>query len=211
MRDDKLSWTLIYTSQEATQHDGIGASGDSLGDITRVLNTTICNNRHTMLTGEKSTVINRGDLWHPNTRDNASRANSTCTDTYFHSVCSCLDKGLSCLGCHDIAHDQLHLSSKTFFYLRHRFNDHARVSVGGIYYQHIHSLFDQGGTTSTSIWSYTDCGPNTQATIFVFGSMWVENFLLDILHGDKALEHSVLIHHRQFLDLIAMEAISCLL
>src|SRR5450759_4649855 len=142
MGDDQLSRTLIYPCQESTQHDRIRPGSNSLSDVARVLNATICDNRHAMLTGKMCAIINCCDLWHPDAGDYASRADSSRADTHLDGIDSCLDERLCCLQGDDIARNQLYLFPKTVLYLRHRLDDHMRMGVRGIHHQHIDPFFN---------------------------------------------------------------------
>src|SRR5712691_439910 len=73
MRDDQFAGTLIDAGQQASQHHSIGTGSDSFGDIARILNATIADDRHTVATCGTCAVINRGDLRHANTGDDPCR------------------------------------------------------------------------------------------------------------------------------------------
>src|SRR5712691_3139567 len=69
--DDQFAWALVDARQQATQHDGVCTSSDGLGDIARVLDTTVGDDRHIILAGNAGAVIDGGYLWHANSRDDA--------------------------------------------------------------------------------------------------------------------------------------------
>src|SRR5215469_18771187 len=85
------------------------------------------------------------------------------------------------------------------------------MSMRGISYEDIYPFFDQRGTTITGIRSHTYCSADTKAAILIFRCIGVEDFLRDVLHGDETLEHTVLIHYRKLLDLVAVQTITGLL
>src|SRR2546421_6448513 len=125
LRDDELSGTLIYSRQEAPQHDCISTRSDGFSNITGVLNATISDDGHTMLASKLSTIINCCDLRHANAGDDTSCTDSARTYTYFDCVYPCLDKRFCSLRRNDIARDQLSLFPKAVLYLGHCFDDHA--------------------------------------------------------------------------------------
>src|SRR6266699_122487 len=60
LRDHQFTGTLVDARQQAAQHDGVGASGDGLGDIAGVLDTAVCDDRHIILVGNAGAVVNGG-------------------------------------------------------------------------------------------------------------------------------------------------------
>src|SRR6266516_4565530 len=81
----------------------------------------------------------------------------------------------------------------------------------GIDHKYIHTLFDQGSAAIFSIWTHTYSSSNAQATILIFGGIWVQDFLLYVFYGYQAFKQAMLINHRQLFNLVAMQAIVCLL
>src|SRR6266487_3205652 len=74
MRDHQFTRALVDARQQATQHDGVGASSDSLGDISGVLNASISDDRHIILAGNAGAVIDGGYLRHADARDDTCGA-----------------------------------------------------------------------------------------------------------------------------------------
>src|SRR5579859_3957335 len=85
------------------------------------------------------------------------------------------------------------------------------MPMRGIDDQYIYPLFNQGATASETIWPNTNGGPHTQTAKFIFGGVRIQDLLLDILHGDQAFEHAMIIDYWQFLDLVTMQAVAGLL
>src|SRR5450432_2212529 len=211
MRDGKFTRTLVNSRQQTPEHNSVGASGDGFGDISRVLNASITNNRNVVAACNTSTIIDGGDLGQANTSDNTGRADGSCADTNFYRVGSCLDQFLCCLCCDNIARNELHLFAKMIMNICHSFDDHTRMSMGSVNNQYINAFLNERGATIHIVRSNTYRGGNTQATKFVFGGMRIENLLLNILHRDQPSQHAMLVHYGQLFNLVAMKAIASLL
>src|SRR6266852_768741 len=69
--DDQFARALVDARQQATQHDGVRAGSDGLGDIAGVLDTAVCNDRHIILAGNVGAVVDGGYLRHANACDDA--------------------------------------------------------------------------------------------------------------------------------------------
>ena len=66
-RDDQVAGTLVRSREQAAEHNGIGASDNSFGDITRVLDAAIANNWNIIATRNQGTVIDSRNLGHTHT------------------------------------------------------------------------------------------------------------------------------------------------
>src|SRR5436305_11977247 len=93
MRDDQFAGAFIDSSKETTEHDGISTGGDSFGDITRILDTTIGDHRYIVGASSRCTVVDGGDLGHADTGDDAGGADGTGTNTYFDGIDTGGDQG----------------------------------------------------------------------------------------------------------------------
>jgi len=60
--DLRAAGRLLTPSQQRTQHDYIGACGDGLGNIARILDSSICNDGYTIFCGHLGRGINYSAL-----------------------------------------------------------------------------------------------------------------------------------------------------
>src|SRR5690242_8471355 len=185
----------------------MSACCDGFSNITGVLYATISHNRHIIWTSGTGAFIYSSDLGNTYASNNAGGADSTRTDAYLYSIDPRLDKSPGRFGGHDVACHQLYLVPETIFHMCHCLDNHMGVRMRSIYNKQIHPLFDQSGTTCIGIGSDTDSSSDTQAAIFILGCIRIQNLLLYILDGDEAFEQPMLIHHRQLLNFVAMQAI----
>src|SRR5579885_2454506 len=105
MRDNQFAWAFIHPRQQASQHDRIGPGGNGFGDIPRILDTTIGDDWHVILSRYLGAVINGGDLRHANTGDDARCTNSSRSNTYLDGIRSRLNYRLCRLSRDNITRD----------------------------------------------------------------------------------------------------------
>src|SRR6185503_4899858 len=71
--DQDASGRLVRAGEHRAEHDGVGAGGDRLRDVARRRETAVGDQGHALLRGQVGTVVDRGDLGHPDAGDNAGR------------------------------------------------------------------------------------------------------------------------------------------
>src|SRR5258706_14019418 len=163
----------------------MSASSNSFSHIAGVLNAPITNDGYAIRPSRACAIIDSGNLWHTDPCNDTCGTDSSRTNTYLDGIYACLDQGLGGLSRHHITRNQLGTVTKTFFHPRHCLDDHARMSMRDIDYQHIDTFLDQGRTAVISIRSHSHSCTYTQAPVFVLGCVGIENFLLDVFHGDE--------------------------
>ena len=90
----KSSRTLVTTCKNTSHHTYIGTSSDGLRHISRILDTTICNNRNAIFFRHSVAVHNRGNLRNTDTRYYTRSTDRSWPDTDFDRIYTSFDQSL---------------------------------------------------------------------------------------------------------------------
>src|SRR5690606_22491239 len=93
---------------QTTQHDGIGAGSDGLGNVTRIADAAVGDHRHAGLGECGGNVIDGSDLRHADTGHDASGADGAGADADLDTVGTMIDQCKRSGGGCDISADNLY-------------------------------------------------------------------------------------------------------
>ena len=69
----------------------------------------------------------------------------------------------------------------------------------------VHSRPDQSHDSVSCVWADPDGGTNSEASPLVLGGVRVLARLLDVLDGDQSAKVEMLVHYREFLNLVLLQ------
>ena len=85
----------------------MGPDANGLGNVSRILDAAVSNERDVILLGHFAAVFDRGQLRNTDSGHNAGGADGAWPDPYFHSPGACFDESFSAFsGCY-VAGDDL--------------------------------------------------------------------------------------------------------
>jgi hypothetical protein len=134
----------------------------------------------------------------------ARRADGSRADPDFQSVNAQRDQILRAFKRGHVPGDDLHLRQAVTERFD-RFQNALGMAVRRIDRQHVRLGLGHFHGALQEIARGADGGANAQATLLVFGRIWILEFFLDVLDGDQALEVEVLIHDKQLLDAVILQ------
>ena len=89
--NDRVARAFGEPGEESADHDDMGTGGNRLGDIARIANPAVGDDRNPA--GRRlGRLVDRGDLGHAHARDNPRRANRARPDPYLHGIGTRLDQ-----------------------------------------------------------------------------------------------------------------------
>ena len=113
----RLTGRLLTAGHQRADHHHGTAGRNGLYDFAAVLNTTVCNDRDTVLVGHLCCVINRCDLGHTDTGNHTGGADRAGADTHLYRICTGLDQSLGALCGGHITGNQRDLRERIFHLL----------------------------------------------------------------------------------------------
>ena len=124
----RSSGTFLASCKQRADHDHIGAGGNSLGQVSGIFDTTICNNWNTRLAGNRISVHNRSQLRHADTSYHSCSTDRSRTNTYLDCVRTSRDQisGSVCSG--NITRNYLRIR-KCIFEFSHTLNNISGMSM----------------------------------------------------------------------------------
>src|SRR5690606_29825350 len=105
--EDEVAWALLTPGEERTDHHGVSAGDERLGDVTRVLQATVADERHPRRSAGPRGVEDRRHLGHPDAGHDAGRADRARAHADLDRVHAGIDEGLGALPGGDVAADDL--------------------------------------------------------------------------------------------------------
>jgi hypothetical protein len=102
-----LAGRFFRAREEAADHHGVRAGGERLGDVARIADAAIGDQRHVGVRERFRDVRDGGDLRHADARDDPRRADRAGTDADLHRVGTAVYERLRRCGRRDIAADHL--------------------------------------------------------------------------------------------------------
>ena len=191
-----LAGRLLGAGEQATEHHRLRASGDGLGDITRIADTAISDQRHAGAFQCRSDVLHRGDLRHADTRDDARGANAAGADADLDTIGAVVEQRTRGIRRSDVAANHLHLRKVRLDPLDAV--EHAlRVPVCGVHHQHVGAGLDQQRDALVGALTHAHRRTDTQTTEAVLAGVRVLAALHDVLDRDQALERPVVADHQE--------------
>src|SRR5690606_20436350 len=103
--DDGLSGSLFHTGKERSGHYRVCAGCNCFGDITRLLDAAVCDNRDTAAAERTCDFIYCVKLRHTHTGNDTRGTYGTRTNTNLYSIGPCVSQRDGGLGRSDVTHD----------------------------------------------------------------------------------------------------------
>ncbi|MNJ51687.1 hypothetical protein D3C77_469980 [compost metagenome] len=136
MVDFRFSRTFLRTCKEASQHNRMGSGCDRLRNFTGIFDSTVGNDRNSIFTSNRCTIIYSGNLRNTDTGDNPRSTNRSWPDTYFNNGCPSFDQIPSSLTCRYVTSDDCQFRI-SFAELRNGIKDINMMSVSRVYSNNI--------------------------------------------------------------------------
>src|SRR5256885_14098715 len=89
--EDQLAGRLVTSREKRAEHDGVSTGCDCLGDVTRIGNAAVGDDRNACLTRDRCNVVDSGELWYANTGYDARRTYRARSYATLHRVGTCGD------------------------------------------------------------------------------------------------------------------------
>ena len=140
--DDRVAGALGQAGEEAADHHAVGPGGEGLGDVARVADAAVGDDRDAA-GGRLGRLVDGGDLGHADPRDDPRRADRARPDPHLDGVGPRVDQGAGPLGGRDVAGDDLDVVVPLD--PAHRLDDVLAVPVRRVDDQHVDVGLQQRG------------------------------------------------------------------
>ena len=204
MQDD-LAGALVGASEQRAGHHRVGAGRDRLGDVPRRRHSAVGDDGDARVA---RALVDRGDLGHAYTRDDARRADRAWAYTHLHGVRPGVHQRLRRFRRRDVACDHLDVPLRldALHHLRHS----RRMTVRGVDDEHVDARVDQRACALPRVGPDAHRSADPQASLRVLGRVRELDPLLDVLDGDQPAQHTVAVDDRELLDLVPVQDRLCL-
>ena len=198
-----LARRLFGAGQQAAQHDRVGAGRDGLGDIAGVADAAIGDHRHVGRGQRGRHVVDRGDLRHADTGDDARGADRTGADADLDAVGTRVDQCAGRIGRGDVAADHVQMRKGALdpaYAVEHA----LRMAVRGIDDDHVHAGFGQRRSAFFRAFADADGRADAQPAMRVFRGQRVFGRLQHVLDRDQATQGVVFAEHQHAFEAVAV-------
>ena len=182
------------------------ASGNGLGDVTRIADAAIGDQRHAGAFQAAGDVGHGRDLRHTDTGDDARGADGAGANTHLDCIGTGIGQVARGFGGGDVAGDHLQIGPLGLDGL-HRVDDALRMTVGGIDHHDIDAGIAQRGHAIHRIGRRAHCSADAQATGLVLAGTRVVGGFLEVLDGDHAAQLGVGADHQHLLDAVLVQQV----
>ena len=204
LEQDDLSGRLLRAGEHAAHHYRAGAGRDGFGNIARVADPAVGDQRHAATPQRGGNVVDRGDLRHAHPGHDPGGADRTGPDPHFHRIGAGFHQGQSrSAGC-DVAADYFDLRivvldpADTL--------DHAlAVAMRGIDHDGVDTGLDQRFDPLFRAFADSHGRTDPQPPRSVARSVRKTGLLVDVFDGDQALQLERIVHHQQPLELVLVQ------
>ena len=191
---------LFGAGEQAADHDGAGAGHQGLGDVARVADAAVGDQRDAALE-RFGHHAHGGDLRHAHARDDAGGADRARAHAHLHRVGAGVEQRQRGVAGDDVAADHLQVGEGAL-HPGHAVNDALRMAVRGVHHHHVHAGRHQGRDARLGVAAHAHRGANEQLFVGVLGGEGVVARLLDVLDGDQAAQREAVVHHQHLLDAV---------
>ena len=200
----ELTRCLVAACEYRTHHDGAATCSDRLHDITGVLDTTIGDDRDTVLVSYLERIHNRGYLRNTDTGNDTGRTDGARSDTDLYAVGAGLDEGLGRLTGRDITRDDLKIRE---LLLQHAdaLQNVCTMAMCRVENDDVYMCVDELLCTLDDIGCDTECSTAEESALYILRRVRILHLLLDILDGDETLQITLIIDDRELLYLRTCE------
>jgi len=195
---DGVARGLLGPREQGADHHQVGAGGDGLGEVPRVLDAAVGDERDAVLLGDPGALGDRRDLRHPDPRHHAGGADGTRPDADLDGVDAGLDERLRGVRGGDVAGHQLE-PGKGRLDARDRLQHPLGVAVRRVDDDHVHARLHERVDARVDVGGGAHGGADPQAAEGVLAGVRVLLDLLDVLDGDEPFQVHVVVHHQKLL------------
>ena len=210
LEDLALAGAFLAAREHGAHHDDPRACGQSLHDITGVLDAAVGNDGDAVLVGHGCRLEHGGYLRHAYAGDHAGGADGAGADANLDAVRPRLYECLGSLGRGDVAGNELYLGEGVL-HKAHAAHDIRRVAVRRVEHKRVHACLDKRAGTVEYVVRHADGGGAEQAPVPVLGRVRVFDDLFNVLYRYKPLEAELLVHYGQLFYLVPAEDVLGLL
>ena len=204
MIEEHLARRLLRAGESRAHHGHLGAGGQRLGEVSRVLDAAVGDHRRLTPLGRAGGFGDGGQLRHAHARHDAGGADGARADAHLDGVRPDVDQSPGAVIGGDVAGDDLHAVGLALDPLN-RAGDVDGMAVGGVDHHHIDPGLDQSHGAFVAGVAHGGGGAHAQAALLVLGREGIGLGLVDVLHGDEPGGATVIVHHDQPLDLATLQ------
>ena len=110
--EDELARALVGAGEQRAEHDGVGAGDERLGDVARVLQAAVGDDRDAGLARRERRLVDRGHLRHADAGDDARGADRARADADLDGIHARVDERLRALAGRDVAADDVDVGER---------------------------------------------------------------------------------------------------
>src|SRR5690349_4000746 len=201
--EDQIAGALLGAGQQAAEHHAVGTGHDRLGDVARILDAAVGDDRNARRTAGPGGLHHGGDLRHADARDDPGRADRAGAHAHLDPVGARLDQGLGPgvrrdVAAHDVRRGVL---LEPGDHLEHR----ALVSVRRVHDDHVDAGLDQGPGPLVRVVADTDRGGDPEPALAVLGRVRILLALGEVLDRDQPAQPAEVVDQGQLLDLVPLQ------
>ena len=177
------------------------------GDVSRVANASVGDERDVRSADRLRRFVNRGDLRHTDAGDDPRRADRSRPDADFHRVGAGVDQVAASFARRHVAgHD---VDVPALLDLADRLDHVGRVAVGAVDDQEVDVLGDQAAGPLKI--KHTDRGSHPQPTLPVFGCLREAPHHVDVFDRNQSGQSVIFVNQQKLLDLFCHQNLLSLL
>ena len=202
-----LARAFVEPREQAADHHGVGPGRERFGDVSRVANASVGDERCLGSLDRLRRFVNRGDLRHTDAGDDPRRADRSRPDAHFHRVGPGFDEvARSVARGHVAGHD---VDVPPPLHLADRFDHVGRVAVGAIDDEEIDVLADQAAGPLEI--KHSDGRSDPQPTLAVFGCLREAAHHVDVFDRNQSGQSVIFVNQQKLLDLFCHQNLLSLL
>ena len=186
---------FFRAGEHAAHHHATGACRQRLGDIARITDAAVADQRHAGSFQPFCHVGDRGDLRHAHAGDDPGGTDRTGANTDLDGVCTVFDQGTGRIGGGDIAADHVDVR-ELLLDPAHALQHAEAVAVGGVDHDDVHAGLHQQFDAFDIVGAYADCSAHAQFAVAVLTGIRVLGGFQDVLDGNQAAQFECAVDHQ---------------
>src|SRR5690606_5361053 len=185
-------------------HHRVGASGDSLGQVTGEADAAVGDHRHAGALEGRGDIGHGTDLRHADTGDDAGGADGARTDADLHTISAGFDQRQGGFSGGDVAADHLQLG-QVLLDPAHTLDHATGMAVSGVHHHYVDAGGGQRADAFFGVGAGADGGPNAQAALIVLGGQRIGLGLLQVTERHQATQVEAIVNHQHLLDAVLVQ------
>ena len=188
--EHQVAGALVAAGEQRAEHDGVGAGDERLGDVARVLQAAVGDDRHAGLAGGERRLVDGGDLGHAHAGDDAGGADRAGADADLDGVGAGVDERLRRRERVATLPPMTSTSAKRRVGLEAA--DHVEhagaLAVGGVDDEDVDARVAERAGALPRVAEEADRRTDAQAALVVLRGVGVLLALVEVLDGDEAAQ-----------------------